>query len=211
MRTLLVVLLTGLVGTCLGGCGDTIAPTTAVSRSTSTNASKAVSSKPTDTAPAPVETKVDGDKDNDLGAADDDSNNDSVLDYGHAAAPAEAHAIKALVERYYAAALAENGAKACSILYSTLAESVPEDYGQSPPGPAYMRGTTCPTVMTLFFKHVHPQVALEYPKLKVVRVRLVERHGLVVLRFGRLPEREIPVDREGHTWRISALLDTPLP
>ena len=97
------------------------------------------------------------------------------------------------------------------MIYSTLAEAVPEDYGLSPPGPPYMRGTTCPAVLTLLFKHLHSQLGLELPKIKVTRVRLTEHHGLAVLSFGTMPERQIQVAREGHVWRLAALLDGELP
>jgi hypothetical protein len=65
--------------------------------------------------------------------------------------------------------------------------------------------------MTLFFKHFHKQLTVEWPKLKVTGVRLQHHHGFAVLSFGSLPERQILVAREGHTWKISALLDTELP
>jgi hypothetical protein len=155
--------------------------------------------------------KADGDKDNDIGAPGDDRNNNSVLDFAHAAGPSDRQAIAALIKRYYAAALAEDGAKACSMLYSTLAEAVPEDYGTPSGGQPYMQGTTCPAVMTLLFKHFHDRLTVELPKLEVTRVRLEEHHGLAVLAFGTMPEREIQVAREGHAWKIEALLDSELP
>ncbi|MFI5269428.1 MAG: hypothetical protein ACHQ7M_18785, partial [Chloroflexota bacterium] len=90
-------------------------------------------------------------------------------------------------------------------IYSTLAEAVPEDYGQSPPAPAYLRGSTCPAVVTLLFKHEHGRLAVELPKLNITRVRLEGRSGLAVLSFGKLPERQIRLAREGHVWKIQSL------
>jgi hypothetical protein len=74
-----------------------------------------------------------------------------------------------------------------------------------------MRGTTCAAVLTLLFKHDHPQLVAELPKLEVARVRLIEHHGIVILHFGTLPERQIPVAREGHTWKLQGLLDSEVP
>lgn len=164
----------------------------------------------TSLAPAPVIAKADGDQDNDIGAPYDDTNNNSTLDFGHAASSSDRRAIISLVRRYYAIALAENGAKACSMVYSTLAESVPEDYGTAPGGPRYLRGGTCPVVVTKLFEHYHSQLAAEVPKLRVSRVRLMERHGLAVLTFGTMPERQISVEREEHIWRMATLLDGEL-
>lgn len=217
MKSLLTLLAIGLFSVCLAACGGTsknagsTAQASSTVATTAASSTTAVSTTPTDTAPARAETKADADKDNDIGAPDDDKNNSSTQNFGHAASPQEARAITALIKRYYAAADAEDGAKACSMIYSTIEESVPEDYGQSPPGQPYMRGTSCPTVLTLLFKHFHPQITVELPKLKVARVRLVEHHGLVLLNFGTMPEREIFVVREGHTWKLDALLDGEVP
>lgn len=161
--------------------------------------------------PAAIKTTADSDHDNDVGAPGDDTNNNQVLRMGHAADSADRDAVTHLVERYYTAALAKDGVKACSMLYSTLEESVPEDYGISPPSEPYMKGSTCPTVLHGLFQHFHAQLAVEYPKLHISHVRLVEHHGVAVLTFGTMPERQIPIVREGHTWRLVALLDSELP
>jgi hypothetical protein len=210
MKSLLAQMAIVSLGFCLASCGGT---SKGASSSATVATTVAVSRTPSNAPPAPAKTKADADKDNDinLSASSDDKNNNSTLRFGHAANATDTKAITVLVKRYYAAADAEDGAKACSMLYSTLEESVPEDYGQSPPGQPYMRGTTCPAVLTLLFKHEHPQLALELPRLEVARVRLVEHHGLVVLRFGTLPERQLTVAREGHIWKVEALLDSEVP
>jgi hypothetical protein len=210
MRSLLALSIVGLLSVCLAACGGSKG-TDASSRASTAVKEVTVSTTPTYAPPAPVKAKADADHDNDIGAADDDTNNNSVLDYGHAADASDARTITSLIKRYYAAALAEDGAKACSMLYSTLEESVPEDYGQSPPSQPYLRGTTCAAVLRLLFKHNHPQLAVEYPKLDVARVRLMEHHAIVILHFGAMPERQISVAREGHTWKIEMLLDSEVP
>jgi hypothetical protein len=160
--------------------------------------------------PARAETTADADKDNDIGTPGEDTRNLRVQKSGHPADATDRRAITTLIKRYYAAALAENGAKVCSLLYSTLAEAVPEDYSGEP-GVPYMHGAkTCAEAMTLFFKHFHPQLAAEVPKLKVALIHLQEHQGAVQLSFGTLPERETTVSREGHTWKMTTLLDKEL-
>jgi hypothetical protein len=164
------------------------------------------------TDPAPVEATVDADHDNDVGAAEDDRNNNSAVDFGHEARPAERRAIVALVKRYYAAALADDGTRDCSLLLSTIAEAAPNDNSREPGTPAYMHGqTTCAGVLDKLFHHYHAQLAAEAPKLRVGHVRLEEHHGLVFLRFGALPERESSVIREGRVWKMSQIYDQAVP
>jgi hypothetical protein len=176
--------------------------------------STGVSSDPratTDVSATPPYWKVDADKDNDVEAGYDDTQNNGTLNFGHAASPSDERAIKALVKHYYAVALAADGTSACEMIYSPLAESIPEDYG-TVDGPSYMRGIkTCAAGMKALFRHYHTRLAAEVPILVVSRVRLVERHGLAILRFGKLPEREILITHEGPAWKIAAVLDIELP
>ena len=137
--------------------------------------------------------------------------NNSVLDYGRAASATDKQAVTALVKRYYAAAAAGEGATACSLIQSSLANAVAEDYGQAP-GPSYLRGgKTCQAVMSLLFKHDHHQLIAEVRTLDMTRVRVKGNIGLAVLGFRAMPEREISVSREGSVWKINALLDSQLP
>jgi hypothetical protein len=211
MKSLLALLAVALFGVGSSACGGASKSKGSASQTSSDVAATTPTTTATRTTPARDYTKADADKDDDIGAGYDDTNNNSLLDFAHAASASDKQAITALVKRYYAAAAAEDGAKACSMLYFTLAEAVPEDYGQSPPGQPYMLGKTCPVVMTKLFKHFHSQVAAHNATLKVTRVRLNQHHGLAVLSFGRMPERQISVAREGHTWKIEALLDSELP
>lgn len=158
----------------------------------------------------PAPTDRDGDNDSSGGKSRYDSDDQRTADFGHPASSAEGATIAALVRRFYAAAAAGNGEKACSMLYSVFAEAVPEDYGTSPPGPGYARGTTCPAVLTRVFTHFREQILSKSPKLQITQVRVMGRAGIVLLSFGALPERIIHVLREGQTWRIQALLDEEL-
>jgi hypothetical protein len=156
--------------------------------------------------------RADRDRDNDIGAPNDDTNNDEILKFAHPAGASDKQSITALIKHYYAALAASDGVTACSMLFSTFAEAVPEDFGQSPPGPSYLRGgKTCQAVIMLLHKHFQSQLAVELPLLKVTHVRLDRHHGLAVLSFGTMPERQLLVAREGHTWKLQVLIDSELP
>jgi hypothetical protein len=208
-----------LLGTGLTACGST-----ASNSSTSAPRATSVSSATENAFRAPTAAEysvADRDKDNDSApipgkdndnAAEDDKNNNDILNFGHAANASDTKAITTLVKRYYTAAAREDGADACSMIYVTLAESLPEDYGAGSSGPPYLKaGTTCAGVMGLLFKHYHDQLTAELPLLKVAHVRLVQRHGLAILHFGTMPERQLFVRQELGTWKLGAITDSALP
>jgi hypothetical protein len=137
-----------------------------------------------------------------------DKDDGIVLNYGTAASAAEERELAAFVERYHAAAAAEDGATACSMMASSLASSVPEDYGRAP-GPAYLRGAkTCPAVMRLVFKHDHEQLAAA---AEVTGVRVKGERTLVMLGSTMAPASYCIVVRERGVWKIENLLPSPLP
>jgi hypothetical protein len=210
MKSMLVSIVVALVGVNATSCAESSDHTSSTSRP-ATDRQVASTKTTSGVTPAATLTRADSDQDNDLGTMDDDSNNSESLDYGHPANTADKQSITTLVKHYYSAAFNDDGAIACSMLYSTVAEVVPEDYGESPPGPPYMVGKTCPAVMALLFKHYHKQLAIELPLLKVARVRLQEHHGQAILTFGSLPERQISVTREGDILKIAEVLDAELP
>jgi hypothetical protein len=218
MTRLLTAAATALLAAWLCACGGAstkTGTTTATSATTSavTTAATIAASKKAAAAvpPAPLDSSVDADKDNDIGAPYDDTSNGNQFAFGHAAAPSERRAIAALVKRYYANALAGNGARGCTMIYSTLAEAAPEDDGREADAPAFSRGaTSCAEVLSDLYRHYRPQLAAEVPKLVVTAVRLEEHHGWAYLRFGKLPERRISVQREGHLWKLSQIYDEEL-
>jgi hypothetical protein len=153
----------------------------------------------------------DKDNDDDIGAPNDDINNNRIERYGHAASATDEWAVTELVKSYYAMAAAGNGVKACTLLDSSLAADAPEDYGRVP-GPAYLRGaTTCPAVMAKLFRHSRAQLAAKTATLEVTSIRVSGNHGFALLSFGKMPERDITVRREHHRWKIGMLLDEELP
>lgn len=124
--------------------------------------------------------------------------------YGHEASASDKRAVTVLVKRYYAAAAANDGSTACSLLYSNLANAVPEDYGK-PPGPVYARGKTCAVVMSKVFEHLAGRRA-DLAATKVTDVRIYRDHGFAELRSTRTPKGEIFVERQGRSWRVGALI-----
>lgn len=167
--------------------------------------------------PAPAANKTAGatrsadrDGDRDFGSSDVDLPN-ALGFQGHAATAADRAAVVALVKRFYSAALAEDGAKGCSQLYTPLVEAAPEDYGE-PGGPEYTLGAkNCTEVLTDLFRHFHGTLTAEVPKLRVLRVLIERRQGVALIGFGALPKAELPLLREETHWRVGALQDHELP
>lgn len=154
-------------------------------------------------------TRADHDKDNDGVDGPDSDNNSSISEFGHRASAPERRTIVTAVRRYYETAAAAEGAKACSMMYPSIARSLPEDEASSLPGHS-TRGATCATVLNDVFKRFHTEIALKRAKLEIGQVRIDKLQGVAILKFGSWPEREFHLEREGHIWRIEALLDTPL-
>ncbi|HEU0249440.1 MAG TPA: hypothetical protein VFR48_01825 [Solirubrobacteraceae bacterium] len=152
----------------------------------------------------------DRDNDADGGSGYFDSDDVEISDFGRPASAAELRSIHALLERYYPAVAAGEGAVACGLTYRQLAGSVAETLGR-PPGPAFARGRTCTTVMNELLAHYRRQLRLFAPRLSIVRARVDGRDARIVLRFGPSPLREMYLAREGEEWRIDEVLDHDLP
>ena len=154
------------------------------------------------------------DKDNDSdssGKGRYDSDDGSVAEFGHKAPPSDRHAIVALVKSYYIAAVASNGAKACSLFFAPIAKTYPRDLAEGSERP-YLRGLkTCAEVASKLFEQYHAQLSTYAATLTVTNVRLNGASGLVVLGFKTLPSHEVEVMREHGTWKMYTLLDTELP
>lgn len=222
MRSLLALIALGLVGVAVTACGSSSSSenaasalrartaTTATHPPNTTSPARASDTEPISAGPKPTRREREKyDRDDDDHTTVPDDNNPSPPGYTPAR-PSDARAITALVQRYYAAALAHDGAKGCSMFAPTFVLAIPLDYGKL--GPAYLRRAagTCPAVMSLLFVHEHGKLSDEIPHMRVVRVSDDGTHGIAFLRFGRLYERFISVVREGRTWRIGSVLDGEL-
>lgn len=151
-----------------------------------------------------------GDEDGDGAGASGyfDLDDGAVRHFGHAADARDARAIATLVGRYYAAAAADDGARACSLLYWLVAESLPEEYAR-PPGPLYLKGAdSCPALLTRVFVHFHGQLSVAP---KVVAVRVAGDRADALLGWPALPAGYIEARREGSAWKLARQLADPLP
>jgi hypothetical protein len=166
--------------------------------------------------------RSDGDSDDGRGPTDVDGDSDStsrsaydqddsrIRDFGHAAPTAVRRQVAALVKSYYASVADNDGARACSLVYPSLARTFSQDLGEG--GPHYLHGLkTCATVVSKIFADNHPQLATYGAHLMVTDVRVKGGLGIAVLGSGRLPGRQIEVIREHGVWRIFALTDKELP
>jgi hypothetical protein len=145
-----------------------------------------------------------------------DEDDYSIRTYGHAASAADERAIATLVKRYYVAAAGGDGSIACSLIYSGLVMS--PNLGEAaeaayPPAPGVppLRGESCARIMSLLFKEDQERLAADINGMEVTSVRVKSNRGLALLGFRTMPERQIPVRREGGTWKMEALLDEELP
>ncbi|MGA9285387.1 MAG: hypothetical protein WBV85_08085 [Solirubrobacteraceae bacterium] len=154
-------------------------------------------------------TDKDGDFDS-SGGGQYDSDDNSVRYFGHSARPADRRAITALSKIYYAAAVADDGAKACSLIASPIAKLYPQSLGVG--GPPYLRGLkTCAEIVSKLFDQNHTQVRADAATLRVTNVRVEGKLGLAVLAFNGRPGRQMETIREHRSWKMLFPLDTELP
>lgn len=140
-----------------------------------------------------------------------DSDDDAERRYGHAASAPVRRVVTALVKRYFAAAIARDGASACTMIYPAIANSIPETLGGSA-GPPDLRGSkTCPEIMTKLFEQNHAQLSVYARLLQIDAVRVDGKRALTILRFKGLPARQIAAELEHGVWTIEGLLDSELP
>jgi hypothetical protein len=213
MRPLLALLSSALLALAGSACGST--GTLTGSMSATSPAAGAVNSAAA-TGPARAARpggylKRDGDRDfDDVESAHKTGENDNgplFVSYGPRARTSDARAVTALVKRYYAAAAAGDGATACSLLAAGLITGVAAGQGQSGQG---ARGA-CVASMSLTFRQQHQRLAAEdVATMLVTSVHVKGNLGLALLGFRTMPEGEIVVEREGHTWKIDALLGSDL-
>jgi hypothetical protein len=155
--------------------------------------------------------KNDGDSDDDDTSRDRTPGDDAPLlkTFKYKADRADTQTITRLVESYYAAAAAGDGAKACALLSSSLATGFVASRGRSVSG----GGSSCAASLSLLFEREHRQLANEdVPTMTVTAVRLDGGDlGVAELGFRAAPEAELLLEREGRAWKIGALFDGRLP
>ena len=143
------------------------------------------------------------DADGDQGVDDDGP----IVEYGVSASPAQRRAIVVLVKRYYTAAAADDGARACAQIYDVVAETVPETFAES----MGLHGNSCAAVMTQVLARRHRRMAADLAHFKVGAIRLGPERGYVMVDFGTRPAPYVQIHRQGDSWKVQSLLEIPLP
>jgi hypothetical protein len=150
------------------------------------------------------------DQDRDAVAGDRyyDGDDGEIRSYGQAAGAADAKTIVSAVERYYAAAAAGDGARACALTYYIDVETLPETYGQ-PPGPRWLQGAhSCRAVLARVFAHYRRKLSAP---VVVTATRVQGNHADALVGFRALGAGYVRLHREGRAWKVDGLLATPLP
>jgi hypothetical protein len=190
--------LVALVFTAVSACGGTAGKTTSAAH-ISTSASSSTG----------LERDSDGDFDHTRNTRYDLDDN-PILYYGHAAGTADAKAIGMLVRRYYADAAAGDGRAVCTLIFSVLAEALPEQYA----GAANRRlkyGDTCASVVSRLFELHRQEYLARNASLRVTGVRVEGDQGFALLSFKGMPDEHLRIHREAGRWTLHQLLDEGLP
>jgi hypothetical protein len=97
----------------------------------------------------------------------DRDDNEILASFGHPTSVAEARAITAVVERYYAVARDGDGRKACTLMLPSVAKATALNFGQY--GYPYARhAKTCQSTTSLIFKHLHHRLSAPVVAMDVV-------------------------------------------
>lgn len=214
-----IALLSLTVGGCSNAHKETTSsqPSASSGRSSTTQtktASGAASNAPSTAKNASASVNTSPGADAEDGDADAGRNDDEgVLNYGHPADPTDTRMVSATVRAYYAAAVADEGARACSLIFSLQAEEViPETYSRQSRSGTPPVEEPCAVVMSRLFKQEHHHLAAKTPTLEVTGVRVEGPLALALLSFAATPgPHDIKLRREGDTWRINELFDNGLP
>jgi hypothetical protein len=138
-----------------------------------------------------------------------DPDDDARLNFGHAASARETRKFMALVRRYFTAAAAGDGAKACSMLYFVVIRTTVVDEDGHMLG--LRRGTTCAVVMSKLLKLQHRQVLSYLESLKAVRIRTDGIDTYIIRRVPAFPTAHVfSLRHDGRVWKIGQPLDEPI-
>lgn len=150
----------------------------------------------------------DGDDDIDsLGQGRYDTDNDANPTFGPAASASERQAIIALIKRYYAAAVEDEGARACSMLYPLIAEAVVEEHRPGKGSPA-LRGGTCAQVAAKVFAQRHRELVADAATLRVGWIQRQARQAVTLVHFGPTRELIVRLHQAHGSWQMNDLLDS---
>jgi hypothetical protein len=193
-------------GSCAGSRPAPPARRTADAYAASARASEAAARA---RAAAAVSGQPDGDADGD-GRGSFDRDDARILHAGRPAGARERRAIAALFARYYAAAAAGSGARACALSYRTLVAAIPQDEATPGYGPRFLWGLkTCSQIMSRLFVYVHSEVSAP---VAVAAIRIAHGHAFVLLRSQTMPMSMMEATPEARAgWRVDRLRAEGIP
>jgi hypothetical protein len=143
--------------------------------------------------------KADADNDGDdagSGYAYSQDDQEFLARYGHRAHPATTRVVASLVKRYYAAKLAGDGESVCVLLDPVIARQISGG------------ADACPKAIAPLLAQQHGYLHSEEPAtMTVIGVYVKGTLALAMLGFERSPEANIPLEREGGSWKIDSLTD----
>ena len=93
------------------------------------------------------------------------------------------------------------------MITATFVQAIPEDYGKGA-GPVYLRGNTCPVVMSRLFKHERKRLAAAFT---VTGVRVHGNQAFVILGSQTQPATYLTLEHERSGWKLAGLLGIPVP
>lgn len=220
---------------CASACGRQVKTTSASDRSRSASVVSEIAGNGVSAAPSPsLHLRNDEDDDDDVANnhprhgqthrsdRDEDSDNDDIenghkgyfdkddgaaREFGRPAGPADWKAITKLLKRYYASAARAEGATACSLTLSGLAQAVPQEYGRAP-GVKYHSATTCAAVLSRLFQYLHGELAAP---VHFTDVRVQGEEARVLLGSKTRPASYVTLQRERGAWRVAGVLGRQLP
>lgn len=195
VKSLMLVLVGGLAGLAIAGCGSTDTAGTRT-HSTSYSAARSTSTE------APAETLRSPKSPEEINAA----KTRRYLDFGTIADEADAKAVAAITTRYYHAVAASDGAAACGLIHAGMAQAIPEDVG-----PLAGKRRTCAAVMSLLFRTRRGMPTADVDAIRVRQVRVKGNTAIALLRSPKMHSGELVLEREGSTWKVLDLLGSVLP
>jgi ketosteroid isomerase-like protein len=135
------------------------------------------------------------------------SRQDSFIPYGEGseASRSDRLAIASLVRRYYVAAAAEDGARACAMLSPDIVAGLSEEPASSS---APTRQNACAMSMSRVLKAQH-QLLMEddVPTMVVIDVRVDRDVATATLGFRRMPVGSVRLRGEKGVWKMDSMLD----
>ncbi len=152
--------------------------------------------------------KPDGDHDvNSLGQGPYDTDNDANPTYGPPASANELQAMTELLHRYYAAAAAGDGRRACAILDPLVGEALLEEHHPGK-GPRALRGPSCAQIAAKAFALHHRELVEDAATLKVGWAQTKAARAYVLVHFTPTRELLVFLHRSKGIWQMDTLLDS---